>query len=654
MVKKKAPLYPKKIEPEIMIGTLRMHHRGFGFVIPENPTAFPQDVFIPKHLTDNAVDGDKVEVAVNPDSSSEKGPEGKILTVLKRGRSHIGATISHINSHGTIISYAPILGISKPVAVYPKDDIPLKVGDRVILKILEWGNENKQTFGEVTHLIGHISDPTCDIAAAVEEYDLKDQFTKAAIKEAKKFGNKITKKDLAHREDFTNITTFTIDPETSKDFDDAVSLTKDKKQIYHLGVHIADVAHYVKPDSALDKEAYYRCNSTYFPGSCIPMLPFELSNELCSLKPNVVRLTTSVMMDFDKKGNLLKKRIVRSYIKSAKRFSYEEAKKVLDGKNKSPFLPSLKLMVELCQLLKKKRYERGSIDFSLPDMVIEIDKNGNPTGIKTVEYDITHQLIEEFMLKANETVATYLTELGKPLLYRIHEMPSEEHFQDFFNLARSFGFPLPEKPSTKDLQKLFQKAKKTSFFQQLSIGFIRSMKLAFYSPENVGHYGLSLENYCHFTSPIRRYPDLIIQRLLFEDEDEQIDLKKIALKCSEQERVSFRAEMGVKTLKKLRLLKNYNKEDPFRSYPATITRIKPFGIVFEVTDLMLEGFLHISQLENDYFYYNADRNILTGRGSGKTHKMGEIIHVKVETIDLIHLEAKWSLVTSSPRIKKKK
>jgi ribonuclease R len=649
---KQFALKKEEINLNLIKGTLRLHHRGFGFVIPDNPADSAQDVFIPKHLTDNAVDGDVVEIEINPDSSSEKGPEGRIVSIVKRGRTHLAGTIRLIEASGDAVAYVPLLGSSKPVKVKRSEEFSLKVGDRVILKVLEWGDQKQDTVSEVTHYIGHISDPSCDIKAAIEEFDLGDIFSRTALNEAKAYGTKVSAKDLKGRKDLTKITSFTIDPDTAKDYDDALSIKKDRKGGFSLAVHIADVAHYVPQDSALDKEAYTRCNSTYFPNVCLPMLPEELSNQLCSLRANVIRLTVSVLMDFDKEGHLLKAQIVRAYIKSAKRFTYGEAKLVLDGKKKSVHAKSLKEMVELCLLLKKKRSERGSIDFALPETVIEVSKDGNPTGLKVIEYDITHQLVEEFMLKANEVVAKTLSDRGKPLVYRVHESPSLESFEDFFALARSLGFTLPEKPTHQEIQELFDKAKDTPFGQQLSVGFIRSMRLACYSPDNVGHYGLALEHYTHFTSPIRRYTDLVIQRLLFDEEEEDIDLEKVALKCSEQERISFRAEMSVKTLKKLRLLESYLKEDPTRIYQATVTRVKPFGVFFELPGLMLEGFLHISDLEDDFFVFDPVRGILYGKTTGKRHFLGEVIPVQLESVDCIMLESKWSLV--APKRKKRR
>lgn len=646
--KKKLSL--KKSKDEVITGTLRVHHKGFGFLIPDNASSFSQDVFIPKHLTDNAVDGDRVEVILNPENFGEKGPEGKVLSVLQRAHKHLAGTITHVSTTGEASAYVPLLGTSKPVIIPSSfDNEGLAVGDRVVLKVLQWGKQQDPTTAEISHVIGHISNPSVDIEAAVEEFDLHSLFTKAAITQAKAFKKKIPAKDLKKRTDLTDLECFTIDPDTAKDFDDALSLTKDRKGVYHLGVHIADAAHYVKPGTALDKEAILRCNSTYFPGTCIPMLPEELSNELCSLKPHVDRLTISVMMDFDKKGTLIKHEIIRSVIHSKKRFTYGEAKEVLDGKKKSPHKKALKLMVDLCHHLKQKRYERGSIDFSLPEMVIQVDEEGCPTGIKKVEYDITHQLVEEFMLKANEVVATELTGRGKSLLYRVHEAPLEENFKDFVSFAHSLGFKLSTKPTLEELRHLFETAKNTPFISQLSIAFIRSMKLAQYSPENVGHYGLSLEYYCHFTSPIRRYSDLITERLLFDEEPEELDLRAIAERCSEQERLSFKAEMSVKTLKKLRLLDSYFKNDPHREFVAVVTKVKPFGVHFELNDLMLEGFLHISELENDYFTYDAQRNMLIGTRTGKTHRLGETLTVQLVSVDLILLESRWALVTPHAR-----
>ena len=376
------------------------------------------------------------------------------------------------------------------------------------------------------------------------------------------------------------------------------------------------------------------------------MLPEELSNNLCSLKEKVVRLCISVLMTFSKTGKLINYEIKRSFIKSAKRFTYEDAMLVLDGKKKSKFKPLIELMVELCHLLKKHRSGRGTIDFSLPEVVLNMAKTGEPLSYHIVEYDITHQLVEEFMLKANEVVATSLNKKGFPLIFRIHEEPASESRDDFFMLARSLGFSVPPKPEAKDIQKLFEEAKATPYAQRLSIAFIRSMKLASYSSDNIGHYGLALEDYCHFTSPIRRYPDLIIQRLLFDEHDTSKNLQSIADGCSAKERVSFKAEQSVKTLKKIRLLKSWHEEDPVRIYDCQITKIKPFGVHFELVPLGIEGFLHVSEIEGDYFIHEPDKNAFVGRKTNVRLCIGDVLKMQISSIDLILLEVKWEQVLS--------
>lgn len=638
--KKKLQL-KKQVNLPLMTGTLRMHPRGFGFVIPDSNSTVQEDVFIPKHLTDSAVDADIVEVLLLPPSKPEKGPEGKILSVIKRSRSHLAGVIWMMPEAGPMIAFIPLLGTQKPVEVLPSKEHPVRIGDRVILKIVEWGGQNKAHLCEISHVIGHIDLAHLDVPAALEEFSIKHVFSASAIEQAKSFGSEVSKDDKNKRVDLTAIETFTIDPETAKDFDDALSLTK-KEGHYHLIVHIADVAHYVPEDSPLDREAFTRGNSTYFPGTCVPMLPEELSNHLCSLRPDTERLCVSVFMTFDAEGTLTEHSIKRSCINSKRRFTYEEAKQILDGELDSPHAPTLHLMKELCLLLKKKRYGRGSIDFALPEVVLEIEKNGEPKGFKIVEYDISHQLVEEFMLKSNEVVAKALADKGKELIYRVHEEPDNDSLEDFATMARALGFPLKD-TSIEELQSLFEKAKATPFATQLAVAFIRSMKLASYSAENVGHFGLALEHYCHFTSPIRRYSDLIVQRLLFNEQKPDANLELISLECSEKERLSFKAEMSVKTLKKLRLLKRYFSEDPEHLYEATISKVKPFGLYFEIHPYMLEGFLHISELEDDYFIFEARQNALIGEKTRKRHGIGDKIQVRLLSVDFILQESKWEL-----------
>lgn len=624
-------------------GILRLHPRGFGFVKPENATLATQDVFIPKHLTNHAVDGDTVEVLVS-EIVSEKGPEGKVINITSRARTHLAGTILEATRNDDYYAYAPMLGTSQRVLVLTNDRTKLKVGDRVVMEVLEWGDKENYTTAKYQRTIGHISDPSCDIPAAFEEYELRKEFPSNATEEARSYGDRVPLSEIKKREDLRSLTCFTIDPDTAKDYDDAVSLTKDERGHYYLGVHIADVSHYVHTDSALDIEAQLRCNSTYFPAFCLPMLPRELSDNLCSLKPNVNRLTASVLMEFDPEGTLVDYRMTRSVIKSCKRFTYREAKAVLDGKKESTHLDALRLMVELCGHLKRKRYERGSIEFGLPELVVVVDQAGIPTNTDYIVYDITHQLIEEFMLKANEIVAWHLTKNGKNLTYRVHDTPAEESLRDFSILAGAFGYELSPTPTPKEIQKLFDEAMDTESGQYLATSYIRRMRLAVYSSDNIGHYGLSLEHYCHFTSPIRRYVDLVAHRLLFGENEEKEKLEMIAARCSEQERISAKAENSVVLLKKYRLLEDQLKKNPHKQYEAVVTRAKNFGVYFEIVELMLEGYLHVSELEDDYYVFEEAESLLKGRHHGRVYKTGDKIHVMPKEINLILLDCRWELI----------
>ena len=617
-----------------MQGKISVHARGFGFVANEE-----QDIFIPKPHMNGAVNGDIVEVEIAPDYNRKKGPEGKVIAVVERAHDTLAGIVESRSKKNTYFVHVPMLGESQEVLATSTKK--LEEGDRIEMKVKEWGQEDKPTICTYKRTIGSILKASDDIPAAVCEFGLTDTFTKQTLDEAKAFGTSVRPSDREGRADLTKIETFTVDPVDAKDYDDALSLSQ-KGGEYFLSVHIADVSHYVQQGSHLDVEASRRGNSTYLPGTCIPMLPEELSNNLCSLREGVLRLAVTVHMTFDKEANLKNYRIERSVIKSQKRLTYQEAMEILDGKLKSPHAKTLKLMEELALLLKKKRNARGSIDLAMPEVRLKLDKKGIPQGYEIIEYDITHQLVEEFMLKANELVAQHLVESGKQGIFRIHEDPAEEKLNAFYDLARSLGFQLPPKPQTEDIQKLFQLAKSSPHLYRLSVGFVRSMKLAIYSDQNVGHYGLSLDFYTHFTSPIRRYSDLIIHRLLF-DECEEGDLKKVATLCSETEKKSFRAESDVRKLKMIRLLDGYMEKDPDHRFKARVSKIKPFGLFFELEDLLFEGFIHISDIGNDYFIFDPSRETLRGEKTGKLYTVAKEIEVELNAIDLIYKECEWLL-----------
>lgn len=629
-------------------GIIHMNQSGFGFVDVEGLRESP-DVFIPKHLTKNAVDGDLVEVILAP-TFSEKGPEGKVSAILSRSKSHLAGIVTNTRGQYAEV-YVPLLGKEELALLESSKDEPISLGDRVVMEVITWGGQGEKTLCKLSHKIGHISDPSTDIPAAIEEFELRSTFPKECIDEAETFGTKVSPSALKGRLNLKDLETFTIDPDTAKDFDDAVSLSKDENGIYHLGVHIADVSAYVLPGSKLDEEAFLRGNSTYFPGQCIPMLPSVLSDNLCSLKPKVNRLTVSVFMDFNATGEMIKSDIKRTVIFSKRRFTYKEAMAVLEGKLKSPHKKTLELMRELCLLLKKKRYERGSVEFAMKEQIVLVDENGVPKGTDIVEYDITHQLVEEFMLKANETVALTLDKEGKGVPYRVHDEPSSENMRDFALLAEAFGFKVPMAPKPKDIQKLFEEVTSTPWADYLATSYIRRMRLAVYSPENIGHFGLALSHYCHFTSPIRRYVDLIAHRLIFNLPHDARALEKIAERCSERERISAKAEGSVVLLKKYRLFEKLVEEDPDRIFAAIITKIKPFGFFFEVLELMIEGFIHVSEIGQDYYEFDEKFSRLRGVKGGALFTSGQKIEVRAKEILLITCESTFELVTK--REKKK-
>ena len=624
-------------------GTVHTHPRGFGFFTAHDPKEMEQTVFIPASHMAGAVQGDTVIVEIlDKPMRPERGPEGIVQKVIKRKRTHVTGVIISQESKHRFAALAPIVG-NEAIEVVQKRAQRLRVGLRVVIEITDW---DKLT-GRVTEKLGDIGNASLDIPCALREFEIESEFPEEAIAEALAYDPEV--KNIGDRRDFREDEIITIDPTTARDYDDALGVTIDEKGHYHLGVHIADVTFYVRPGTVLDTFAAKRCNSVYFPGGCVPMLPEALSNELCSLKEGVVRLTASVLMEFDTTGTLVNQEIVRGAIKSQKRFTYEEAKKVLDGKLTSPHKPLLERMVELCNLLKAKRRERGSVDLALPETVIQVDKRGKPTGFTVVEYDITHQLVEEFALKANEVVATHLAKELDHSIYRVHPMPSEEDQQEFFDMARQLGFHLPPSPSAEDIQKVFDAAQNTPHAHQLAVRYIRTMKLAMYSPDNVGHFGLGLEYYCHFTSPIRRYPDLFIHRLLFEQPEEKKTVDQVCIACSDAERNAARAESRVVLLKKLRYLKaqeeKQNKIDPDEAivYTATITKILAFGFTFEVDELGFDGLIHVSRLDG-YFIYDKERNLLQTENGSKRYAIGDSIELYVEEILLESAEVFWHLV----------
>ena len=654
--KKNRPSRPGDLSKNTIVGIIHVHPKGFAFVTPQDASLHSQDVFVPKTLRAGAVDGDRVRVSIRPSRRPEKGPEGVVQEILERGRTQVAGVVWLEHPKGGYVLYLPSMGPQQAAIVQKKQGESYAIGDRLLLSVKNWGAKTSVIHCEVLKRIGSVDDPSSDIPLLIEDLHLRHVFPEEVLAEVATLPKNVTEKDLCDRVDLTELACVTIDPDTAKDFDDALSLTQDERGYYHLGIHIADVTHYVQQGSATDEEAKKRCNSVYFPGKCLPMLPEHLSNHLCSLVQDQLRLSVSILATLDPLGNVQDYRLVRGFIKNRKRFTYNEARQVIEGTHQSPHAPLLQRMRDVGLLLKKKRLERGCIDLALPETLILVDEKGAPYGHCVEEYDITHQMIEEFMLTANAIVAKHLAQKNIPGLFRIHEIPDRENLENFYTFARALGFFLPKEPGPKDLQQLFEVARQTPEAEQLAVAFIRSMKLAIYSHENIGHYGLALEHYCHFTSPIRRYSDLMIHRILFckTGEKTPFHVEEISKQCSSQERIAAKAETSVLHLKKLRLLQRYHEEEPEHIRRAVITKVKPFGIYFMAPPLSIEGFIHISDLQSDYYEYEPRHQLLVGQRTGETFKMGKALEVKIAKIDLILAEVTWTLAHAMSDLPRKK
>lgn len=640
--------------PLIVEGKLSVHPKGFGFLQSDDEldlTAWKGELFISKNNRLGAIQGDLVKAQVFTHNISVKGPEGRILEIKSREHQTAVATLSEQREDNLFTAHSSLFP-GKSILLSAPPDLTFHLGDRVVFRlaiIADSESEIDQTdqcIGQIEKNLGSIDDASQDIPVAIAEFGLRNHHPQTAIDEAKRFGSEVRPEDKVGRADLRPWEIITIDPETAKDFDDALSLQIQGNR-YQLGVHIADVAHFVAPGSALDKEALIRSNSTYFPGTCLPMLPHELSDHLCSLKPHVERLTVSVLMQFDEAGELVHHKIERSVIKSQARFSYQQAREIIEGRAGGPHQKTILKMVELCRLLKEKRRQRGSIDLAIPEWVVKCDAKGNPIDMELHEYDLSHQLVEEFMLKANEVVAKSLTDRKLPMIYRVHESPAEEVMESFAEFAAAFNCKLKRPITSSQLQKLFSDIQNEAFAPQLFINYIRSLKQAMYDVENIGHYGLCLDHYCHFTSPIRRYADLTVMRTLFNSGKTAAsgNLTSIAKNCSERERISAKAEMSVLLLKKLRLLKQKQAEGQTR-FEALITKVRPFGIYFELSQLMLEGFLHVSNLGNEYFQFDTKDLVLSGK-SGQKFESGAQICPHLKSVDLVSLQTHWALLDPS-------
>lgn len=624
----------------IKTGNFSATQKGFGFVIIEGES---EDIFIPENATKGAMHGDKVAIMINKERTGKR-QEGMVLRILDRGMKEIVGTFQKSKNYGFVIPDNQ--KFSHDIFVPKEHTKGAVTGHKVLVTVTNYGDEDHNPEGRVVEIIGHSNDPGVDIMSVVKAYDLPVEFPKDVFRVLDFIPDEIDQNEIINRMDIREMQTITIDGEDAKDLDDAVSLTKEG-DIYHLGVHIADVTHYVKEGAALDKEAFRRGTSVYLVDRVIPMLPHKLSNGICSLNPGVDRLALSCFIDIDSKGNVIGHRIAETVIRSDSRMTYSDVSKIIEDKDEElikkyeDLVPMLMLMLELSEVLKSRRHRRGAINFDFPESKIIVDYNGKPIEIREYERNKATKIIEEFMLIANETVAEDYFWQEIPFLYRTHDNPDEEKIKALAIFINNFGYSIRignEDIHPKELQKLLNRIEDTPEEALISRLTLRSMKQAKYTVANTGHFGLSAKYYTHFTSPIRRYPDLQIHRIIKENINGRLDeerrshyekiLYEVANHSSRTERRADEAEREVEKMKKV----EYMMEHIGEVFDGVISGITNWGIYVELPNT-IEGMVRVSEMEDDYYLYDEERYQMVGEHTKKIYKLGQKVKVEVVNAD---------------------
>lgn len=626
----------------LITGKLQVHQKGFGFVIPEDES---KDIFIPSSFINGAMNGDKVIAKVVKEDVNGKKREGEIIRILERANKTIIGVYENSKNFGFVVPEDK--RIQYDIFVSKTEKNGAKTDDVVIVEITEWPEARRNPEGRIIEVLGKKGDKGIDILTIIKKHGLPEEFPEKVESFAENIPEEITNNEYVRRKDLRNVRMVTIDGEDAKDLDDAVSIEKLPNGNYKLGVHIADVSHYVKERNPLDKEALNRGTSVYLIDRVIPMLPKKLSNGICSLNPKVDRLALTCFMVIDKSGKVLEHELLESIIKTSERMTYTDVTKILRDKDEELIkryeylYEDFKAMEELCNILHKKRMGRGAIDFNFEECKIILDKMGKPIDIKPYERAIANRIIEEFMLVCNETVAEYMYWANMPFVYRIHENPDEEklaHFSEFiYNLGYTLKWANDVHPRM--LQEILEKVEGKKEETVVSTLLLRSMMQAKYSPECVGHFGLAARYYCHFTSPIRRYPDLMIHRIIKEFINGQIDdernkklvkaVEYASKQSSEMERLAEDAEREVDDLKKA----EYMKERIGEEFEGIISSVTNFGFFVELPNT-IEGLVHISNLDDDYYVYDERHLTLMGERTKKIYRLGETIKIKVARVEI--------------------
>lgn len=629
----------RKRKEEVKAGTFLGTQRGFGFVALEGE----EDVFIPENATKGALHNDKVQIEILKDHTGKR-KEGRVVHILERGSDLLVGTFAKSKNFGFVI--ADNQKFNKDIYI-PKACAKGAVsGHKVVVKITDYGSGDKNPEGEIVEILGHMNDPGVDIISIVRAYGLPEEFPDEIMKQVEEIPSEVEEGEWEGRMDIRDWQMVTIDGEDAKDLDDAITLTKEG-DIYKLGVHIADVSHYVQENSPLDKEAMKRGTSVYLVDRVIPMLPHALSNGICSLNAGVDRLALSCFMDIDQKGTVVNHKIAETVVKVTERMSYTNVKKILEEQDEEQIsrygklIPMLKQMAELADILREKRRKRGSIDFDFPESKITLDQTGKPLKVEPYARNKATKIIEDFMLICNETIAEDYFWQQLPFVYRTHENPDAEKIEKLGIFINNFGYSIKigqEEIHPKELQKLMEKIEDTPEEALISRLTLRSMKQARYTVANEGHFGLATKYYCHFTSPIRRYPDLQIHRIIKENlksgmterrirHYEKI-LPEISLKSSHLERRADDAEREVEKLKKAQYMEQFIGEE----MEGVISGITTWGMYVELPNTV-EGMIRVTSLTDDYYYYDEEHYVMVGEHTRKTYKLGEKIKIVVAGVD---------------------
>jgi ribonuclease R len=648
----------------LVVGRMITHPRGFGFVVPDTPLEeVTGDVYISGSNLNQAMHGDRVIARL--ERVTQERAEGRIVRIVERGSSTVVGRFDVDGSgFGFVVPFDRRLIMD--VQIPPGEQLDAEPGSMVVVEITRWPTPARGPLGRVTEVLGDIDAPGVDNEIIIRKYNIPDEHSPEAVAQAKAIGTKIRAKDIEGRTDFRTITTVTIDGEHARDFDDAITLERLPNGHYWLGVHIADVAHYVEEGSVLDEEAYERGTSVYFPERAVHMFPSELATGLCSLNPHVDRLVQSCLMEVDRQGEVVRYELHDGVIHSDARMTYTEVSAILTDRDPEmmskyePLVPLFESMKDLFEILNQRRHRRGSVDFDLKESEIVMDDQGLVEAIIAAERNIAHRLIEEFMLLANETVAQHLDQHDVPSLFRIHEKPDPlkvEQFEEFIStLGYGLGAP-PDSVKPRHFQKLVERMRGTPEEKPIAFLMLRTMQKARYEPSNMGHFGLAASSYTHFTSPIRRYPDLVVHRSLREARQGAMDTERkdalteelpdIGRHTSERERRADDAERELVQWKKVRFMAD-KVGDEFEGY---VTGVSAFGLFIELIEHFVEGLVHVSTMADDYYRFVERAHLLKGENTGKVYRLGDRVNVQVVKVDMERRQVDLGLVDILERVR---